>query len=126
MDIEENKTFRISSVVKMGAGKRLFYRFYDVYEYPSGPPKISPFYDDVIEDPFEYTPCLEILDPKTSYIRWLEPQSCSASNSSSSAPVPISSSASSSTGVTRKRTKASVSNGVPGETTSSRSKRSKT
>ena len=93
MDTEENKTFRITSVVKHGQARRLFYRFYDIYEYPSGPPKISPFYDNVEEDPFEYTHCSEILNPNSNYVRWLDAQNGGSavapySSSSSSGSLP--------------------------------------
>jgi len=71
-DVEENKSFRITSVVKKGQEKRLYYRYYDIYEHPSGPPKISPFYDDVEEDLFEYTHCAEITNPNSTYVRWLD------------------------------------------------------
>ena len=71
-DIEENKSFRITSVVKKGQEKRLYYRYYDIYEHPSGPPKISPFYDDVEEDLFEYTHCAEITNPNSNYVRWID------------------------------------------------------
>ena len=101
MDTEENKSFRITSVVKHGQARRLFYRFYDIYEYPSGPPKISPFYDNVEEDPFEYTHCSEILNPNTNYVRWLDAPSGSLPSVGGSAVVPDSSSSGSlpSTGV---------------------------
>jgi hypothetical protein len=91
MDIEENKSFRIVSVVRRGLEKRFYYRYYDIHEYPSGPPKVSPFYDDVEEDLYEYTHCSEILKPDNEYVRWVDvsstvPSSSSSSSSSSSGP----------------------------------------
>jgi len=95
-DVDENKMFRITSVVKKGQERKLYYRFYDTHEYPSGPPRISPFYDDVEEDPFEYTHCTEILNSRTGYVLWADDVGDSLSSApSSSAPAPTSSSSSS-------------------------------
>ena len=93
MDIEENKSFRIVSVVRRGLEKRFYYRYYDIHEYPSGPPKVSPFYDDVEEDLYEYTHCSEILKPDNEYVRWVDvsstvPSSSSSSSSSSGPHIP--------------------------------------
>ena len=98
-DVEDNKSFRITSVVKKGLEKKLFYRFYDINEHPSGPPRICPFYDDVEEDQFEYTHCVEILNPKTEYVVWMDvdPPSLSKSAPVTSGPPVLSSSNSSST-----------------------------
>ena len=96
-DVDENKMFRITSVVKKGQERKLYYRFYDTHEYPSGPPRISPFYDNVEEDPFEYTHCTEILSSRNGYVLWADDVGASLSSApSSSAPAPTSSSSSSS------------------------------
>ena len=90
--------FRITSVVKKGQERKLYYRFYDIREYPSGPPRISPFYDNVEEDNFEYTHCAEIVSPNNGYVLWMEaPLPSSSSHSApdkSAPPVPSKSSAS--------------------------------
>ena len=84
--------------MKKGQERRLYYRFYDIREDPSGPPRISPFYDNVEEDNFEYTHCAEILDPNNGYVLWMEAPLASSSSQSapdkSAPPVPRNSSAS--------------------------------
>jgi len=82
-DVEDNRTFKITSVVKKGQEKKLYYRYYDVMEHPSGPPRISPFYDNVEEDPFEYTHCSEITNSACTYVQWLDSENIPCSSSSS-------------------------------------------
>ena len=83
-DIEDNKIFKITSVVMKGKEKKLSYRFYDVMEHPSGPPRISPFYENVQEDPSEYTHSAELTNSACTYVQCLDSLPVSANSHISS------------------------------------------
>ena len=66
IDSEDPSTplhFKITGFAKHVGDEKLFFQYYDKNKYKNGPPRLM--------NNFEYTPCIEMADVKTSWIEWV-------------------------------------------------------
>ena len=55
--------FKITGFAKLVGDEELFFQYYDKNKYKNGPPRLM--------NNFEYTPCIEMANAKTSWIEWV-------------------------------------------------------